>query len=253
VDPLNRDSEWFANEAFWKWSFRFMFPEKRFATAPAEIDQICELSGVQRGRVLDMACGPGRHSVEFARRGYEVTGVDRSAFLLDHARSQAKRDGVEVEWLENDMRRFRRPASYDLGLSLYTSFGFFERAEDNESVLHNLQASLKSGGRCVLDVLGREVLARKFAPCDVKEIEGGSLLVSRRTVTDDWTHIATEWIEIRGAEVERFGFRIWIYSGSELRQMLLDAGFASIELYGSFEGTPYDPDAGRLVAVATKP
>jgi SAM-dependent methyltransferase len=250
---LNRESDWFADEAFWRWSFRFMFPQTRFDNAAAEVDQLTKLSGVDRGRVLDMACGPGRHSVEFARRGFEVTGVDRSSFLLNHARRHAESEGAGVEWLEDDMRRFRRPATYDLALSLYTSFGFFERQEDNQAVLENLQVSLKSGARCVLDVLGREVLARKFAPSEVKELEGGSLLVERRGVIDDWTRVQTEWIEVREAEVERFGFRIWIYSGSELRRMLLEAGFGSVTLYGSFEGAPYDLDAGRLVAVATNP
>ena len=249
---LTHGPDWFADEAFWEWSFRFMFPQKRFDNAPVEVDQLTRLSGMNGGRVLDLACGPGRHSVRLARRGFEVTGVDRSAFLLDRARRHAGTEDVAVEWLEEDMRRFQRPASYDLALSLYTSLGFFERQEDNEAVLRNLQASLKPGGRCVVDVLGREVLARKFAACDVKELEGGALLVQRRTVLDDWAKIETEWIEIREADVERFEFRIWIYSGSELRRMLLEAGFGSVELYGSFEGTPYDVDAGRLVAVATK-
>jgi SAM-dependent methyltransferase len=249
---VNHDSDWYANEAFWKWSFGFMFPQKRFDNAPNEVDQLTKLSGVGHGRVLDLACGPGRHSVEFARRGFEVTGVDRSAFLLNHAHRYARSEGLAVEWLEDDMRRFRRPATFDLALSLYTSLGFFDRPEDNQAVLENLQVSLKSGGRCVLDVLGREALARKFLPSEVKELEGGGLLIQRRAVTDDWTRIRTEWIEIRDAVVERFGFPLWIYSGSDLRRMLLEAGFGTVTLYGSFEGTPYNVEANRLVAVATK-
>jgi SAM-dependent methyltransferase len=248
----SRDADWFADEAFWKWSFRFMFPQKRFDNAPAEVEQLTNLAGFDRGRVLDMACGPGRHSVELARRGFEVTGVDRSAFLLDHARRHAESEGARVEWVEDDMRRFRRPDTYDLALSLYTSLGFFERPEDNQTVLENMQVSLRSGGRCVLDVLGKEMIARKFIPSETKELEGGSLLVQRRTVMADWRRLETEWVEIREAEVERFGFRLWIYSGAELRRMLQEAGFGSVKLYGSFEGAPYDLDASRLVALATK-
>jgi SAM-dependent methyltransferase len=213
---------------------------------------LTKLANVGRGRALDLACGPGRHSVELARRGFEVTGVDRSAFLLDHACRHAESEGVHVEWIEADMRRFRRPGTYDLALSLYTSLGFFESQEDNQKVLENLQVSLKSGGRCVLDVLGKEILARKFDPCEVSELEGGSLLVQRRTIIDDWSRIQTEWLEIDEGEVERFGFRLWIYSASELRRMLHEAGFEEVTVYGSFEGTPYDLDAHRLVAVATK-
>jgi hypothetical protein len=158
-----------------------------------------------------------------------------------------------VEWIEDDMRRFRRPDTYDLALTLYTSLGFFERPEDNQAVLENLQVSLRSGGRCVLDVLGKEMIARKFLPAETRELEGGSLLVHRRAVLPDWARLENEWIEIREGEVERFGFRLWIYSGAELRRMLQDAGFGSVQLYGSFGGEPYDLDASRLVAVATKP
>jgi SAM-dependent methyltransferase len=249
---MNHHSDWFADEAFWKWSFRFLFPQQRFDRAASEVDQLTKLGGLDRGRVLDMACGPGRHSVELSRRGFDVTGVDRSAFLLDHARRRAESEGAEVEWLEDDMRRFRRPDTYDLALILYTSLGFFERPEDNQAVLENLHISLRRGGRCVVDVLGKEILAHTFAPSEVTELEGGTLLVQRRAIVDDWTRIQTEWIEIREADVERFGFRLWIYSGSELRQMMQEAGFESVRLHGSFDGTPYDLGATRLVAVATK-
>src|SRR5689334_3318427 len=117
------ETEWFANEAFWQETYSFMFPDTRLAAAPSEVEQIITLSGRDKGRVLDLACGPGRHSVAFARRGFRVTGVDRSPFLLERARANARDADVDVEWIESDMRDFRRPDAFDLAICLFTSFG----------------------------------------------------------------------------------------------------------------------------------
>jgi SAM-dependent methyltransferase len=230
-----------------------MFPVRRIEQATEEVDQLLNLTDVRHGSVLDLACGPGRHSVEFAKRGYDVTGIDRSVFLLDHARRNAAAAGVDVEWVEEDMRKFVRPRSYDLALSIFTSFGYFERPPDNQAVLENVYSSLEPGGRFVIHVLGKEPLAHRFLATDFKELEDGRLLVQHREIIDDWTRLRATWLVVQGAAAERFSFRVWIYSGSELRQMLQSAGFESVEIYGALDGRAYDLDAQRLVAVATKP
>lgn len=246
------DTEWFANERFWEWSFPMMFPQSRFVQAEEEVAQLRALSGVEDGALLDLACGPGRHSVIFAKQGFAVTGVDRSAFLLELARRSSAGEGVQVDWVQQDMRDFRRPDGYDLALSVFTSFGYFELAEDNQKVLDNVHASLRTGGRLVLHVLGKEALARNFVATESKEIEGRGTLFQRRMVKDDWTRLEAEWTLVAGTTAQRYGFRVWIYSGSELKRMLEAAGFSSVELYGDLGGSPYDMDARRLVALATK-
>src|SRR5579862_945401 len=106
--------EWFENEEFWRELYPYMFPAERFLAAREQVDQILALSGCGRGKVLDLCCGPGRHAVEFAKHGFDVTGVDGSEFLLDRARERARDAGVSVQWLHQDMRRFRGPSTFDL-------------------------------------------------------------------------------------------------------------------------------------------
>ncbi len=246
------DHDWFSEEDFWRVSFPFMFEAGRLDIAGEEAEQMIALSGCESGDLLDMCCGPGRHSLAFAERGFRVTGVDATGFLLDKAREQAERDGVDVEWVESDMRTFVRPESFDLVLSLFTSFGFFEDAADNRGVLENFCQSLRPGGSLVLDVLGKEVLARQFVAVDAQESPTGDLVVQRRRVFDDWSRIATEWIFVGDDDTRRFHLALWLYSGQELREMLLAAGFDAVELYGDFLGSAYGPEADRLVAVASR-
>jgi SAM-dependent methyltransferase len=245
--------KWFADDAFWEWSFPLMFPARRWDEAGEEVQQVLALSGVDQGAVLDLACGPGRHSVEFAARGFQVTGVDRSGFLLDHARRHGESREARVEWIEEDMRAFSRPDAYDLAISIFTSFGYFDHHEENLTVLQSVFANLRPGGTFVIHVLGREPLARRFIATDFKELDGDRLLVQHREVIDDWTRLRATWILIDGASAQRYGFTVWIYSGSELRRMLEEVGFEGVELYGSLDGRAYDVQAQRLIAVGVKP
>jgi SAM-dependent methyltransferase len=152
--------EWFENDDFWRDFYPFMFADERFAATPDELDRILALTQCSGGSVLDLCCGPGRHSVELARRGFQVTGVDRSPFLLAKAREHAARSGAPVEWIEQDMRNFVRPASFDLACSLFTSFGYFEDEQDDLRVLRNIHQSLKENGVFIMEMLGKERLAR---------------------------------------------------------------------------------------------
>lgn len=247
----SRNEEWFSDEDFWVATYTVMFPEERFAAATRELDQISDLVGKAPQRVLDLACGPGRHALPLARRGFTVTGVDQSEFLLEKARARATEEGLDVEWIRSDMREYVLEDTFDLVLNLFTSFGYFEDDAENQRVLRNVYACLRSGGTFVLDVGGKEVLARIFAASAVRDIPGG-MIVHRRRVLNDWSRMENEWVHVQEGAVRSFRFGHWIYSGRELRQMLSDAGFSDIRIFGNLDGAPYGPEATRLVAVSTK-
>jgi SAM-dependent methyltransferase len=216
----------------------------------AKVIALVGLSAPEGKAVLDLCCGPGRHAIPLARRGMRVTGVDRTPFLLERARERARDAAVAVELVQSDMREFRRPAAYDLALSLFTSFGYFQAREDDLLVLRNVRASLKAHGTLVVDVMGKEWLARHFQPTRSRSLPDGSLLVDRNDVSDDWTRVDSEAILIREGRIRTFRTRLSVYSGLELRDRLLLAGFASVSLHGDLDGSPYGIDAPRLVAVA---
>jgi SAM-dependent methyltransferase len=245
-------SEWFEDPSLWADLYPFTFSEERLRAGEGEVDQLLALIGMEPGdkAVLDLCCGPGRHAVPLARRGARVTGVDRTRHHLNLARERAELAGVGVELVEADMREFRRPGAYDLALSLFTSFGYFDAPDDDLRVLRNVRESLRPPGALVIDVMGKEWLARNFQPTRSRTLPDGTVLIDRSRVVDDWTRIENDGILIREGKTRAFQARLNVYSGLELRDRLRQAGFDAVSLFGGLDGSPYGLDAARLVAVA---
>ncbi|MBD3317985.1 MAG: methyltransferase domain-containing protein [Chitinivibrionales bacterium] len=245
-------AEWFDDEAFWRDLYPFMFTQERFEQASDEVEKIIKLTGVENGAALDLCCGPGRHTIQLASRGFTVTGVDKTGFLLQKAREHAAAACVDIDFIRQDMREYVRPAAYDLAVSMFTSFGYFAKKGEDIRVLSHLHKSLKPGGILVMEMQGKERLAREFQPIGGRELPDGRMLVEYRTIYDGWSRIHNKWILIDGEKARTFRLDITAYSGQELKDRLMAAGFSSIYLYGDLEGTEYGPTAKRLIAVARK-
>ena len=243
---------WFENEDFWRELYPYMFSAERISAAKEEVNHIEALTQCTRGKVLDLCCGPGRHALEFALRGFEVTGVDRSAFLLQRAHERASDAKVRVEWVNEDMRDFVRSATFDLACSLFTSFGYFREEDDDLRVLRNLHQSLKPTGVLVIEVLGKERLARTWQSAICTELPDGSLVVQRPQLQDDCCRVHADWTLIKDGHARSFTFEHAVYSGRELKDRLLNSGFEQVQLFGDLQGSPYNLDAARLVAIAHK-
>jgi len=246
-------ADWFENEAFWKELYPYLFSQKMFRLAEEQVDKVIRLTGFHGGAVLDLCCGPGRFSVLLAKKGYRVTGVDLSPFLLEKARKRAAAAGAQVDWVQSDMRDFVRENAFDLALNIFTSFGYFQDKNDNLKVLGNVFRSLKPGGIFLLDVNGKEIAARRLQSTIGEVMDDGSLRVERPEVLDDWTRIRNEWIIIQDEKTKTFRFDLFVYSGQELRELLERAGFIGVQLFGSFDGESYGLEAQRLIALARRP
>jgi SAM-dependent methyltransferase len=241
---------WYEDEAFWRDNYEVMFSREAFGRAAEDIDRLLALSGNDPRRVLDLGCGPGRHTIPLAQKGLEVTGVDLSSFLLDKARENARAVHVTPEFIRSDMRSFVRPNAFDAVLNLYTSFGYFENRYDDERVLTNIFESLRPGGTAVIDVIGKELQGRRGDR--IINLSDGSTCVQRIQVVDEWTTLKSEWFIIRGDSARRYQFNHRLYSGFELRTAMEAAGF-EVSLFGDFAGNEYGPQSLRLIAVGRKP
>jgi SAM-dependent methyltransferase len=253
MNKMSADKPWHEDDAFWLDTLPVLFPESRVREAQKEIEQILALAEIPPGAaVLDLCCGIGRHALELGRLGYRVTGVDRTRQYLDLAAAQAGGESLSLELIREDMRAFRRQGSYDAVLNLFTSFGYFEDPLDDQRVVDNVYASLRSGGVLVMQLMSKEVMARIFRPRDWYE-QDGLLVLEERKVRRNWSWIESRWTLISEQRRIDLDLSHRLYAASELMLLLRDRGFEKIDAYGDFEGSSYDEKATRLVVVALKP
>ncbi len=244
---------WYEDDGFWTTFYPAMYHDARWQVAGEEVEGVVGLLGLEPGaRVLDVCCGPGRHALALARQGLRVTGVDRTVPYLEIGRERAASEGLEVEFVQEDVRGFQREGAFDAAVSLYTSFGYFEDPAEDQRVLRNLCQSLRPGGKLLMDMSGKEVLARVFQKQSWLELEDGTLFLVERTLQGGWEQIENRWVLVRNGKRHEQRFTVRIYSGVELKAMMLAAGFDTVEVYGTLEGAPYDQNARRLVAVGSR-
>lgn len=253
-------SDWHQDDALWRLVRDSVFPSASFEAAPSEVAAIFRL--VKRPRpgpldVLDLPCGPGRHALPLAQAGHRVVAVDRTRDYLDELEHsleerRARQPGrtAAVETVQADMRDFVRPGAFDLALNLYTSLGYFEDIEDDRRVLRGFASSLRPGGSLVIDLLGREVLARVFVPQRFRRLDDGTIQLQENRVLDAWRWMEVSWTFIKDGDARSCDLSHRIWGALDLEQELRDAGFGSVQLFGGFDGRPYDHLAERLVAVA---
>lgn len=244
-------THWHDSDNFWETLAPIFFESRRWEAAPGETDRAVALLGVEPGAaILDLCCGPGRHSLELARRGFRVTGVDRTAAFLDIARNEA--DGLPIEFVQADMRQFCRPGAFAGVLNLFSSFGYFEDPADDRRALDGVFQSLQPGGRIVLEMQGKEQIARDFQERTWLEWDGGFLLESSK-ISRNWSWLENRWIIVGEDGVAEYIWGHRLYSAAELTDLLRARGFDDVCIHGNLAGRPYDMGAHRLVAVARKP
>ncbi len=244
---------WYDNDETWEILAGVLFTRRRWERAETEIGLLIALLGITGDEaILDIPCGTGRHALELARRGFDVTGVDRTASYLEEARRRARDENLQVRWVHEDMWSFSRPEAFDIVLNMYTSFGYFEDVADDRLAARGFFDALRPGGRLVMELHGKENLAAGFSARDWVELDDGRVLLEERTIVDDWRAVRNRWIVYHDGGRYELEFSLRLYGAAELVDLLRDVGFSEITVFGNLEGDPYDEHARRLVVVAAK-
>ncbi|UCD08111.1 MAG: class I SAM-dependent methyltransferase [Dehalococcoidales bacterium] len=249
---MDKTKTWHEDDSFWETWGPLMFTQEKIADAKEEMEKVVTLTELKPGAsVLDLCCGIGRCSLELARRGFSVTGVDRTENYLEKARKQAEQENLDVEFVQDDMRRFVRLESFDCVISMFTSWTYFEDPDEDKQVILNAHSSLKPGGKLVIQTGGKETLARIFQERNWKEIDGVIWLVERE-VRNNWSWMYNRWIMLKGNERIEGEITHRLYAGSEIVALLTDCGFSRVELFGDLDGNPYNQRAKQLITIGHK-
>jgi SAM-dependent methyltransferase len=258
--------EWFNDENFWGPFAPVMFDDTHWAEVSQVADGLTHLARLdlyvslsQSGdlhrnsgpHILDLCCGFGRITAELARRGFAAVGVDITESYLRTAREDAAYEQLDIEYVREDARVFRRPGFFDVAVNLYISFGYFKKREDDLKTARNVYDSLKPGGAFIIETLGKEIAVRDFVEAEWFERAGFTVLTEYAPV-DSWEGLKNRWIIIKdGRRIEKT-FTQRLYAATELRALLQEAGFPQVEIYGDWDESPYDHRAKKLIAVGRK-
>ena len=201
-------------------------------------------------RVLDVPCGAGRHAVELAARGIEVTGLDLSERMLARARDRAARRGVTVEWVQGDMREIPWVDRFDAVINLFNSFGYFGDDGDRRALTGMVRA-LRPGGRQLLDLPNRDCYVNQVPPSYWDETSTHWVLCAFRFDARTGTAVIDYTFVPKGGGVpEHRETRMRWYTLPELEAWLREAGAAVEAVYGDWDGSPFEGDSPRMIIIA---
>jgi SAM-dependent methyltransferase len=224
-----------------------IIPPERTA---ADVELVWRLLELEPGlELLDLACGHGRIANALAERGMRVTGLDATPYFLELARADAAERGVEVDYVEGDMRSLPWEGRFDRVLNWFTSFGYFED-EENRRVLEEAYRALKPGGLLAVNMPHRDRLLQVYQD-DIVTERDSDLMIDRHRLDLQTGRLHTERTVIRGGERRTFEFFVRLLTAAELRDWLLGAGFSEATAYGD-DGAPISLEHRRMTVVARK-
>jgi SAM-dependent methyltransferase len=226
--------EWFGEE------YLQLYPHRDAAEADRAVGLIAKRVGLEPGwRVLDVACGAGRHARAFEEAGARCVGLDLSAALLRVARTVTSAPLVRA-----DMRALPiRPRSMDLTVNLFTSFGYFERDAEHAGALGEMVSTVRPGGWFVIDFLNARSVRARLVPHEVQRLGGVEAQVER-SVSPDGRYVCKQ---IRTATGQKFTERVRLFGAGEIEAMLAVAGVTVRERYGDYDASPLLPHSPRTI------
>lgn len=205
---------------------------------------------IPNSSIIDMACGAGRHSILLAKKGYNVTGIDISEILLSEAVRNVNGENLNIEFIKSDIRQFNANKKYELALNLFTSFGYFEKDEENFLVFEKAFEFLNDSGFFVFDFFNKNYLLRNLVPL-TKEFSGGKEIIQKRFVRKGRIEKIIEIIDSTGKKT--FTESVKLYSVEQLKYKLLEIGFEIVSVFGDFNGSNFEVDSSpRFLAICKK-
>jgi len=230
--------EWF--EEWFGEDYLRLYPHRDDADAERAVSLIRRTLSFQPGwLVLDVACGAGRHAGAFRSAGARYFGLDLSATLLRLARQV-----TDASLVRADMRQLPiRPASMDLTVNLFTSFGYFDRDSEHTAALTEMISTVRSGGWFVIDFLNPASVRRALVPEEVVEVGDSRIQVSR-SVSPDGRYVCKS---IRSPKGRHYQERVRLFEPDQMAAMLAAAGVEVRFRFGDYDGGGLAPDSARTI------
>ncbi|MSQ24038.1 MAG: class I SAM-dependent methyltransferase [Chloroflexi bacterium] len=245
--------DWYESGGYYGPDYLAIFADEA-ESGSSEADRAVRLLGLTPGqRVLDIACGYGRHALQLARQGLRVVGLDLSEYFLGVAKERMSKDGGSAHFVRGDMRILPFGTVFDAAVCLGGSFGQFATEDEDLALLRETGQALKPGGKFLLDVANRDGILSRFIGKDWNELPDGTVALHERR----WDSLQGR---VEGRDVvigtdgrkREYQHSMRLYGAPEISSMLSRAGFDVLALYGSLAGSAFGWDSPRVNVVAQR-
>ncbi len=244
--------EWY--EKWFNREYLDVYRHRDYTGALQQVRFLINQTGIPlSARILDVACGAGRHLKAFAQEGFpSLAGVDLSIDLLSAARQELESIHPAPWLIRADMRHLPFLNSIDLATLFFTSFGYFSSDDENHRVLMSVRNVLRPKGWLFLDYINEPAVRSNLVPHTIRE--QGELVIEEWRSINGKSHRLEKRIEIRrGVEVRTYTESVRLYNAKELAAMMRSSGFNNIELFGDLSGRPLSESSDRLMLLARRP
>lgn len=226
----------------------------KFAHTKKEVDFIEKIIPLKKNyKILDLWCGHGRHSLELARRGYQVTGLDYSEYEMALAKKEAQAQNLKINFIKGDARRLRFKKKFDVILNLFSSAFGYGSEKETKNIIKGISRALKKGGYFLLDTINTLYVLRNYKP---KAIDKAGKLVwvaKRHFAPLTFRNYEDAVIKDRKGHILKHhhtSARLYIYP--EIKSLFVAADLKPLKISGSLVGKRFTPDSKRLVVLVRK-
>ena len=239
--------DWFKNW-FDSYYYHKLYRHRNTAEAELFIDNVLDLiKPEKKNRILDLACGKGRHSIYLNTKGFDVVGVDLSQNSITEAN---KSSNSSLHFHPMDMRNLTCDKPFDFVLNLFTSFGYFQNKSENMEVLNGVHQVLNTDGILVIDFLNATKVIKNLVPEEVKDMDGITFTINR--LIENQTVVKQIKVQDDGKSFD-FQERVSMFELADFKLMFEKTGFKLINHFGNYHLEEFDPETSdRLILVAQK-
>jgi SAM-dependent methyltransferase len=199
-------------------------------------------------KILDFCCGYGLLSKVIAREGYNVTGVDLSEKFIQRAIEESRKENLQIEFIKCDARSFFESEKYNLGISFFTSFGYFSD-EENELTFQNLVRSILKNGWIAFDYFNAEYVLKNLVKNEDFEIDDYKINISRKIEANRINKIIRIISEDKN---EEYFESVRIYSVEDLKDLFEKNGLVIKKIFGDYSGSDLNENSPRVIIFAQK-
>lgn len=228
--------------------YHTLYENRNFNEAKLFIDSFLTYLRIDpNAKILDLACGKGRHSIYLNSKGFDVTGIDLSKKNITALQNL---NSDTLYFLRKDMREIVGLNSFDLVLNLFTSFGYFESHHDNQLVINNIYKNLKPGGLTVIDFMNTNLIVPKL-PVKESKLKGDIKFDIHKFFENGMIKKLISF----NHDGEKFEFeeQVQAYELSDFKKFILHSGLELKHVFGDYQLNPFDPSSSeRLVIVCRK-